>query len=414
MSTADRRTLDTLRDDLAALRIDRSAAPRERSRRGWLVLLVLVAGGAVAAGTLYRSPLLQPPVVRVAYALKTVDSGGGPVGAPRAALTGSGYVVTESEYISLGVRVSGRIVEYLVKEGDRVAKGQPLVRLDARPFQAEQQRIRAERGVSIANVQLRRKELERLTRLFTSDVSSQAELDLKENQLRVAQAELARAEAELVRIALDIEDTELRSPVNGIVLAKLKEVGEFAAPGGFAGSGELVRLANLDELRAELDVNESDLGKIAFGQDAAVIPDADPNRRYAARVVELAPQVNRQKGTLRVEVRILEPDAWLRPDMSVRIQFLEAPSAEPAKGGGHVMAPAAAVRSDAQGSYAWVVSQGRVRRQPLTARAASPDEMVVDAGLLGGEALIVGDVPALTDGQRVTAEPESAERGPKR
>jgi hypothetical protein len=101
--------------------------------------------------------------------------------------------------------------------------------------------------------------------------------------------------------------------------------------------------------------------------------------------------------------------------MSVRIQFLEAASAAPSTGsGGYVMAPAAAIRSDAQGSFAWVVSQGRAKRQAVTARAASADQMVIDAGLLGGEALVLGDAPDLKDGQRVSAEPQASERSPKR
>ena len=74
----------------------------------------------------------------------------------------------------------------------------------------------------------------------------------------------------------------LRAPTNGVVLEKFKEVGEIAVPGGFAGSGELIRLANMDELRAELDVNESDLSKIEIGQPAEVVPDAYTDRRYRA------------------------------------------------------------------------------------------------------------------------------------
>ena len=96
----------------------------------------------------------------------------------------------------------------------------------------------------------------------------------------------------------------LRAPLDGVVLAKLKEVGEMAVPGGFAGSGDLIRMANLDDLRAEVDVNEADLStraaRAAGGGRARRVTRA---RRYAARVVKLYPQVNRQKGTLKVEVR---------------------------------------------------------------------------------------------------------------
>ena len=89
------------------------------------------------------------------------------------------------------------------------------------------------------------------------------------------------------------------------MLAKLKEVGEIAVPGGFAGSGDLIRLANLTDMRAEVDVNEADLNRVHLGQPAQVTPDAYPDAHYDAEVVKLYPQVDRQKGTLKVEVHIL-------------------------------------------------------------------------------------------------------------
>ena len=62
----------------------------------------------------------------------------------------------------------------------------------------------------------------------------------------------------------------IRAPTDGVILEKFKEVGEIAVPGGFEGSGELIRMANLDDMRAELDVNESDLSRIRMDQPAEV------------------------------------------------------------------------------------------------------------------------------------------------
>jgi multidrug efflux pump subunit AcrA (membrane-fusion protein) len=115
-----------LRDELASLHIDRSRGrtPRDGGslRRWWLALaaLVLVAAGAFAWRALGR-----PLEVQVVYAERSepgAASASGPV------LSGSGYVVTGDKYISIGVRVAGRIDAYLVDESDRVVKGQPLVR----------------------------------------------------------------------------------------------------------------------------------------------------------------------------------------------------------------------------------------------------------------------------------------------
>jgi RND family efflux transporter MFP subunit len=238
-------------------------------------------------------------------------------------------------------------------------------------------------------------------------VSSQADLDVAVNRLRVAEAEVARLEANVAKLQVDLEDTVVRAPTSGVILEKLKEVGEIAVPGGFAGSGDLIRMANLEDMRAEVDVNEADLARVRLGQPAQVTPDAYADRRYDARVVKMYPQINRQKGTLKIEVKIEKPDAWLKPDMSVRIAFLADAAPGPAAGGephAVVLAPREAVRSEAGASFAWVVTEGRLRRQPVEpAGASGTDQVVIAKGLAGGEALVLGDATGLREGQKVEA-----------
>jgi len=389
----------SVRDELSALRIDRSqrtAPPRPpwlKPTLGVAIALVLLLCGFAV----WRATLGHTPQVRVAYATRTTP-GASQAGA---VLTGSGYVVTGDRYISLGVRVPGRIEEYLVDEGEDVKMGQPLVRLDDRNYAAALQEARASLHLARANLDLRRKEMTRAQELHDRNVASLADLDVKQNQLRVAEAEIERLVARIRQLEIDLEDTVLRAPANGVVLEKFKEVGEIAVPGGFAGSGELIRLANLDEMRAEIDVNESDLSKIEIGQPAEVVPDAYTDRRYRASVVKLYPQINRQKGTLKVEVKILEPDEKLRPDMSVRITFQREAQAAPG-GEGAVLAPREAVRSADGGSFAWVVTQGRLRRQALeTGGDAGSGQTIVTQGLAGGEALVVSDAEGFSEGRAV-------------
>jgi HlyD family secretion protein len=314
-------------------------------------------------------------------------------------------VVTGDRYISLGVRVPGRIEAYLVEEGERVKKGQPLVRLDARPYQASLAEARAGLAEARAQAVLADKELKRQGELRARDVASEATFDVKKTQLDVARATADRLEARVKQLELDVDDTVLRAPTSGIVLEKLKEVSEIAVPGGFAGSGELIRIANTDEMRAELDINESDLSKVEQDQPAEIAPDAYPDRRYPARVVKLYPQINRQKGTLKVEVRILSPDEWLRPDMSVRVTFFASePAGGTASAAPQVLAPRDALRHDEKGDYAWVVTEGRLRRQEIASAGTSADgRAIVARGLAGGEALVVGEAEGLSEGQRVNA-----------
>jgi RND family efflux transporter MFP subunit len=317
-------------------------------------------------------------------------------------LSGSGYIVTGEKYISIGVRVAGRIDAYLVDEAERVVAGQPLVRLDSRDYQATLTRAEAALRVARANLRLREKELGRLRELRARDVASEAELDVKQNEVEVTRAQIAQLAAEIELAKVNLDYTVLRAPTDGVILAKLKEVGEIAVPGGFAGSGDLIRMANLEDVRAEVDVNEADLSRVRLGQRAEVVPDAYPDHRYAARVVKLYPQVNRQKGTLKVEVRLDAPDERILPDMSVRLSFLGEPAPAAAEAGAAlVLAPKSALRSDAAGPFVWVVREGRARRQAVTTSGETAAGAIVGSGLLGGEALVSGDAPELTDGARV-------------
>lgn len=391
------------RDDLAALRIDRDAVPLRRGPRlgGWLLVAILGVAFAIASGVAWRMTLGRTPQVQVAIATRSAP---GSAPAAGAVLTGSGYVVTGERYISLGVRVPSRIERYLVQEGQTVEAGQALVQLDARQYDAALNQARANLLRARADVDLGRKELARSRALVAKGVSSQSELDIKVNQLRVAEAQVAQLQAAVASAEVDLEDTVIRAPTPGVILEKFKEVGEIAVPGGFEGSGELIRMANLDDMRAELDVNEAELSRVKLGQPAEVKPDAYSDRTYAARVVKLYPQINRQKGTLKVEVQIEKPDEWLRPDMSVRIAFLEdvKPTAAGEPEVAVVLAPKEAVRSENGASFAWVVTGGKVRRQPIETAGERAGMLVVTKGLAGGEALVTGgDVDDLSEGRSV-------------
>jgi RND family efflux transporter MFP subunit len=388
---------DQLRSDLASLRIEREPTVRRaaRPRRRW-VLPLLIGLGLAAAGAVWavRS---RPLPVTVAYATKTAPGESGPV----PVLSGSGYIVTGDRYISVGVRVAGRIDRYFVEEGQSVHKGDPLVQLDDRDYRAAVAATQARLASARANAALAESDLRRGEALHRSGVISQQEYDVMANKAAVARAAISELDAELQQAKINLDYATLRAPADGVVLAKLKEVGEIAMMGGFAGSGDLIRLANLADMRAEVDVNEADLNRIALGQPAQVTPDAYPDARYAAEVVKLYPQVDRQKGTLKTEVHILEPDAKLLPDMSARVTFLQRPdasaTAEPA-----VLIPAAAVRRNAQGdSFVWLVSDNQVRQQRIETGGEAGDKVRVTTGMQGGEAVVVSGDAELTDGRRV-------------
>jgi RND family efflux transporter MFP subunit len=392
---------EKLRADLAALRVERpaeSARPKgragRRNARLWLGLAILVALGVAGVG-------LRPTPVEVAPAIlaDAAALGDAPL------LTGSGYIVPGDKIVAIGARVPGRVERYLVDDGSIVKAGDPLVQLDDREYRASLARTRAQLEVARANLRLAESELARGAELAKAHYLSPSELDIRRNKVEVGRATIHELEAALEQAEVNLEYTILRAPTDGVVLAKLKEAGEIAVPGGFAGSGDLVRLANLHDLRAEVDVNESDLSLVHLRQRAQVTPDADPNAHYAAEVVKLYPQVDRQKGTLKVEVRVLEPDGRLLPDMSARVAFLPDLPAAGSANRKAILVPATALRRDNDGrSYVWVVQGGRARRCEVETAGMVGDRVRITQGLAGEEKLVVGAPPA-REGARVSVAP---------
>src|SRR5262249_54374451 len=163
-------------------------------------------------------------------------------------LSGAGYVVSADRYIAIGVRVAGRIDRYMVEEGDHVEAGDPLVQLDAREYEAAVRRAEANLAPARADAPLKEAQRARARTLAGHGVVSKDELDVRVAEAASAEAAIGQAEAGLAEARVALEYTTLRAPRRGVILAKLKEVGEIAVPGGFAGPGDPIRTAELEDL----------------------------------------------------------------------------------------------------------------------------------------------------------------------
>jgi HlyD family secretion protein len=89
-----------------------------------------------------------------------------------------------------------------------------------------------------------------------------------------------------------------------------------------APSPTLLVMANLNELEVEVDVNEVETSKVRLDQSCRISPVAYPEKSYSGSVVEIAPEADRDKGTLEVKVRIHNPDRFLVPELNARVDFL--------------------------------------------------------------------------------------------
>jgi HlyD family secretion protein len=293
--------------ELESLRIARAANPKKPSRIIPAVITLAVLAIVGAAGyVVYQKTLGRPPEVQTAIVSVKQAGQAGTV------LTGSGYIVTQHKYIVIGTKILGQIIAEPIEEGQRVKAGDLLARIDARDYQAQLRQAYADRDLAEANVVLKQARAERLRALFKEGVQSKDSLDDAENQLSVAEAELNKAVGAIDFAKFNVSQTVITSPINGVVLQKYRELGDTINFGGEiqAGGGatDIVQLADLSDLRCEVDINESDIAKVKMGTPATVILDAYPDDPFPATVVKIYPEADRQKGTVKVEVRVLQPD----------------------------------------------------------------------------------------------------------
>ncbi len=388
--------------ELESLRIKRS--PAEPRRRFGLIpaVLILLIGMAAAAGAyeVYQRTLGRPLEVRTAYAtMQRADQ-------PGVVLTGSGYVVTRHKYITIGTKILGQIVEEPIEEGQHVKRGDLLARIDDRDYRAQLRQAMADRELAAANVKLKEAQAARMRALFRSGVESRDNLDVAENALAVARAALARADAAIDYAKFNVSQCYITSPINGIVLQKYRELGDTINYGGDiqAGGGatDIVQLADTDDMRAEVDINEADISKVAIGAAARVVPDAYPDRSFDATLVKIYPEADRQKGTVKVEVSIHNPDlSIIKPEMSAKISF-SAVGAR-AEGKALLLVPKKAVVSYGNAAYVWIVRNGIAERVAIKRGRELEDGVEVREGLDDGDQVIIEPPADLKAGEKVVS-----------
>lgn len=239
--------------------------------------------------------------------------------------------------------VSGVVHEVLVEEGDRVRKDQPLVELDRERLEDRVAMLRAALEVRKANARQdvvgrarlaldqTRREHGRHAKLYDEGVLSTVRLQESADRLRLAQIGLADARAEqaareaavdearesLRRAEKDLEKSQIRSPIDGVVIERAAEVGTAVAD-LLAGGTVVAVLADDERLRLLADVDENDIGRVRVGQLVEVRVDAFPGETFSGTVkrVSASGTVDRNVSNFEVEVEI-EPDERLRIAMSV-------------------------------------------------------------------------------------------------
>ncbi len=230
---------------------------------------------------------------------------------PRGIVSGNGRI--ESKLVDVAAKEPLRVKEILVDEGDTVAPGQVVVRMDTVTLEAElaeakekvaaaQERIAAANAAIVkrkSEIELAKLELERTRKLLQDRAASQQQYDIRQTAVQTSTAGLAEDEAHLqtakqevevaranvATIQTRIDDATLKSPVRGRVLYRLAEVGEVLAAGGKA-----LTLVNLQDIYMEIYLPSEEAARVRIGDEARITLDYAPNRAAAGLVSFVSPE----------------------------------------------------------------------------------------------------------------------------
>jgi HlyD family secretion protein len=222
-------------------------------------------------------------------------------------------------------KASGEILELAVETGQVVKRGDLMVRVDPRIPRNAVAQAQADLEVAQARLANASSQRRRADELFKSQSITEQEHEQALLDYANANAEVIRAKVALDNARDQLDDTNVRAPINGTIIEKQVERGQvISSPTNDVGGGTvLLKMADLNLVQVRTLVDETDIGKIQAGQRATVTVDAFPNRPFSGRVLKIEPQAQTQQNVTMfpVLVRIENKEGLLRPGMNSEVEI---------------------------------------------------------------------------------------------
>ncbi|MBI3806888.1 MAG: efflux RND transporter periplasmic adaptor subunit [Nitrospirae bacterium] len=298
-------------------------------RRAILIMSVLAVGLAIGGYVFFSGERKAP----VRYRSAAVERG------PVISLVTATGTINPVVSVQVGTQVSGMIKSLHADFNSVVKAGDIVAVIDPEPLRARRDQAASNLDMSKANVARartdlaqRKRELDRVKSLVAQGFVSQNDVDVAttnfqaaEAQMNVAGAQVKQAEAALNAVELDLKYTVIRSPVNGIVVARNVEVGQTIAA-SFATPNLFLIALDLTKMQVDTNVSESDIGGITEGKEATFTVDAYPGYPFSGtiRQVRLAPINVQNVVTYNVVVSVDNQDIRLKPGMTANVSIVVA------------------------------------------------------------------------------------------
>lgn len=257
-------------------------------------------------------------------------------------LDASGHIVAR-RIATVSSRVTGKLVQLNIEEGQRVSQSEVLAELDNKQAQISYQLVLAELAAKQASYneliivqQYEQKRLNRRLTLFANALVSEQVVDDTRftlnkivAQLKNRQALIALTKQKVALAQYQLAQHKIRAPFDGVVISKNAQVGELISTG--ASSGGSIRtgvgtIVDMSSLEIEVEVGESYIKRVFQGQKTIATLDAYPDWKIASEVVAVIPTADRQKASIKVRIKLLSSDNKILPDMGVKVSFYSKPS----------------------------------------------------------------------------------------
>ena len=350
------------------------------------VAVIVAAGGGYWFGTRQAAPSAAPPAASTAPAKAQAAPLNGPpmtVEATKVMLQALPQTITavgslrSDESITVRPEVAGRISVIGFQEGQRVAKGATLVRLDPAINQAEVQQARA-------NLKLAQSKYARAVDLATRNFISGQAKDEAENNLRVAEAAVALADARLAK-------TEIKAPFAGIIGLRVVSVGDYVKEGA-----DVVNLESIDPLKVDFRGPEIYLAQLAVGQTLTVTLDALPGKAFEGKVYAVNPLIDAAGRSVVIRAVVRNADTTLRPGMFARVRLITRDEKQA------LVVPEQAIVPQGDEQYVFRVVDGKVARVKVDIGQRRDAKVEILKGLGPGDVVVTAGQLKLREGMPVT------------
>ena len=327
---------------VSQLRIDRDAASQTSSNPP-LRWIAAAATAIAAVGAAAWFLLASSAAIPISVATAEPAAAETALAAPSSLLDASGYVVARRQ-ATVSAKITGKVVEVLIEEGQQVEAGDIIARLDDTNARAQVAQARAQLNQQRASFAAaliaftnaaptfdrNRQQFERAVISAQTFDTAKASYDAARASFDVAARAVEVAEADLALTDRALDDTIVRAPFGGVVTVKAAQEGEMVSPisagGGFTRTG-IGTIVDMDSLEVEVDVSENFINRVQPGQDVSIVSNAYPDSPLGGTVIAIIPTADRAKATVKVRVGFNAKDARILPQMGVRVAFLADSSA---------------------------------------------------------------------------------------